>query len=62
MENEIRSSSYTLQEIQYAEDVEVFVNVLKAEEEAFVQWITELTNGQARVDCVDQQFVEFVIS
>ncbi|MGE7664302.1 YigZ family protein [Ureibacillus composti] len=62
VENEIRSSSYTLQEIQYAEDVEVFVNVLKAEEEAFVQWITELTNGQARVDCVDQQFVEFVIS
>jgi len=62
VENEIRSSSYTLQEIQYAEDVEVFVNVLKAEEEAFVQWITELTNGQARVDCVDQRFVEFVIS
>ncbi|MBM7607984.1 putative YigZ family protein [Lysinibacillus composti] len=62
VENEIRSSSYTLQEIQYAEDVEVFVNVLKAEEEAFVQWITELTNGQAKVDCVDQQFVEFVIS
>ena len=62
VENEIRSSPYTLQEIQYAEDVEVFVNVLKAEEEAFVQWMTELTNGQAKVDCVDQQFVEFVIS
>jgi len=62
VENEIRSSSYTLQEIQYAEDVEVFVNVLKAEEEAFVQWMTELTNGQAKVHCVDQQFVEFVIS
>ncbi|MDM5332421.1 YigZ family protein [Ureibacillus composti] len=62
VENEIRSSSYTLQEIQYAEDVEVFVNVLKAEEEAFVQWMTELTNGQAKVDCVDQLFVEFVIS
>lgn len=62
VENEIRSSSYTLQEIQYAEDVEVFVKVLKAEEETFVQWMTELTNGQAKVDCIDQQFVEFVIS
>ncbi|MFJ8234669.1 YigZ family protein [Ureibacillus sp. NPDC094379] len=62
VENEIRSSSYNLQEIQYAEDVEIFVSVLKTEEETFVQWITELTNGQAQVDCVDQQFVEFVIS
>lgn len=61
VENEIRGSHYTLHEIQYTEGVDVFVHVLKDEEEQFTNWITELTNGQATIECVDRIFVEFVI-
>jgi len=61
VENEIRNSSYTLNEIQYAESVEVLVDVLKDEEQNFTNWITELTNGQSIVTCIDKKFVEFVI-
>ncbi len=61
IENEVRNSHYTLSEIQYAEGVDVFVEVLKNEEETFISWITELTNGQSTISCVDKKFVEFVI-
>ncbi len=61
VENEIRNSSYTLNEIQYAEGVEVLVDVLKEEEENFTNWVTELTNGQSTISCIDKKFVEFVI-
>lgn len=60
VENEVRNSHYTLQEIQYADAVEVFVHVLKDEEATFIEWITELTNGQATIDCTDKEFVEFI--
>lgn len=61
VENEVRNSHYTLAEIQYAEGVDVFVEVLKDDEEAFVNWITELTNGQSTISCVDKKFVEFIV-
>lgn len=60
VENEVRNSHYTLKEIQYADAVEVFVHVLKDEEATFIEWITELTNGQATIDCIDKEFVEFI--
>ncbi|MCT6923345.1 YigZ family protein [Metasolibacillus sp.] len=60
VENEVRNSHYTLQEIQYADAVEVFVHVLKDEEATFIEWITELTNGQATIDCIDKGFIEFI--
>lgn len=61
VENEIRNSHYTLNEIQYAEAVEVIVDVLKVEEHQFTDFMTELTNGQATVSCIDKKFVEFVV-
>jgi len=61
VENEVRNSSYTLNEIQYAESVEVLVDVLKEEEQTFTNWMTELTNGQSTITCIDKKFVEFVI-
>lgn len=61
VENEVRNSNYTLNEIQYAESVEVLVDALKDDEETFINWMTELTNGQATVTCIDKKFVEFVI-
>ena len=62
VENEIRSSSYSLEEIRYLEGVEIIVSVLKEEEEQFRSWITELTNGQASITFEDAQFVEFIVN
>lgn len=62
VENEVRSSSYTLEEIRYLEGVEIIVSVLKEEEEQFRSWITELTNGQASITFEDAQFVEFIVN
>lgn len=60
VENEIRDSHYSLQSIDYAENVEIFVFVLKEDEEKFIEWMTELTNGQASTTRGDAQFIEFV--
>ena len=60
LENEIRSSDYTLHDIQYAENVEIYVHVLKENEQIFTEWITELTNGQALVTTEDSLFIEFL--
>lgn len=60
LENEIRGSVYTLRDIQYAENVEIYVHVLKEEEQTFTEWITELTNGQAVVTTEDSLFIEFL--
>lgn len=62
VENEIRSSSYSLEEIHYLEGVEIIVSVLKEEEEQFRSWITEMTNGQATITFEDAQFVEFIVN
>lgn len=60
VENEVRDSHYTLRDINYTEGVELFVFVLKEEEQQFIEWITELTNGQAATSRVDEQFIEFI--
>ncbi|TSI07339.1 YigZ family protein [Lysinibacillus sp. BW-2-10] len=61
VENEVRNSNYSLVEIQYAEGVDVLVEVLKDEEEAFTNWVTELTNGQSTITCIDKKFIEFIV-
>lgn len=60
IENEIRGSHYPLHDIQYAENVEIYVHVLKEEEQNFIDWITELTNGQAVITQEDALFIEFL--
>lgn len=60
IENEIRGSHYPLHDIQYAENVEIYVHVLKEEEQNFIDWITELTNGQALITQKDALFIEFL--
>ncbi|KQL55739.1 MULTISPECIES: YigZ family protein [Bacillaceae] len=47
IENEIRQSSYPLKEITYADSVTVHVFVQSDQINAYKDWITELTNGQA---------------
>jgi len=59
VENEVRSSSYPLQRIEYAESVEIYLYVPVAMEEPFIEWITEMTNGQAVIERNSQEFLEF---
>jgi putative IMPACT (imprinted ancient) family translation regulator len=59
VENEIRSSDYPLLRIDYAESVELFLYVPVPKEAIFVEWITELTNGQAKIERETQDFIEF---
>jgi len=59
VENEIRSSNYPLERIDYADSVELFLYVPVLKEATFVEWITELTNGQAKIERETQDFIEF---
>lgn len=60
VENEVRASNYILRDIQYTEGVDIFVLVLAAEQQNFVDWVTEITNGQALITKEDTQFIEFI--
>jgi uncharacterized YigZ family protein len=46
VENELRSSVYTLKDIHYLEKVELETFVEEGEKENFSAWMVELTNGQ----------------
>ena len=61
VENEIRSSEYPLDRIEYADLVELYIFVKVDKEEIFNGWITELTNGQAVLEHVGEEFLEFVM-
>ncbi|PZX08279.1 putative YigZ family protein [Psychrobacillus insolitus] len=59
VENEVRNSEYPLKEINYAELVEVFVYSEVENQTKFAEWITEITNGQAKIDIVEKEFLDF---
>ncbi|MEK3952706.1 YigZ family protein [Psychrobacillus sp. FSL K6-1464] len=61
VENEVRNSVYPLKEINYADLVEVMVFTKAYEEETFINWMAEMTNGQAKVELVEKEFLEFVM-
>ena len=61
VENEVRSSTYPLHRIDYAESVELFLYVPVSTEDNFVEWITEMTNGQAIIERQTQDFIDFDI-
>lgn len=61
VENEVRISPYPLQHIVYAESVELFLYVPVLKEDNFVEWITEMTNGQAIIERQTEDFIEFDI-
>lgn len=62
VENEVRNSVYPLKEINYADLVEVMVFTKADEEETFINWIAEMTNGQAKVELVEKEFLEFTVN
>ncbi len=61
VENEIRSSEYPLDRIEYADLVELYIYAPANNVENFITWITEITNGQAVFEHVGEEFLEFVI-
>lgn len=59
VENEIRNSIFQLKEIAYADLVEIYVYTKAEDEVKFLEWVTEITNGQAIIDTVEKVFLEF---
>ncbi|WP_045512382.1 YigZ family protein [Bacillus amyloliquefaciens] len=47
IENELRESVFLLKEIHYADRVEFETYVEEKDKEAFIKWMTELTNGKS---------------
>ncbi|SER65748.1 YigZ family protein [Psychrobacillus sp. OK032] len=62
VENEVRNSAYPLKEINYADSVEFFVYTIANEEITFTNWIIEMTNGQAKIEVVEKEFLEFDVN
>lgn len=58
LENELRSSVYTIKEIHYLENVEFEVFVEENQTENFIKWMTELTNGQGEISEGDLLYLE----
>ncbi|SFC23823.1 uncharacterized protein, YigZ family [Bacillus sp. OV322] len=46
VENELRSSSFPIKEIEYLDSVIFQTYVSTSEKQQFIEWMTELTNGQ----------------
>lgn len=59
VENEIRSSNYLLDEIEYLEKVQVRTLVENEMEESFTEWMTNITNGQATITLGQQLYKEY---
>jgi uncharacterized YigZ family protein len=49
IENELRSSLYTIKEIHYLDKVEIETYVEEGEKLGFIEWMVELTAGQAEI-------------
>ncbi|NUH85572.1 YigZ family protein [Bacillus firmus] len=58
VENELRSSIYTLKEIQYLDTVTVETFVEENQTGAFTDWMTELTNGTGEITSGDSLYLE----
>ncbi|MFB5195049.1 YigZ family protein [Neobacillus sp. KR4-4] len=58
IENELRSSIYILKNIQYQEKVEFEVFVEEEQQQTFIDWMTELTNGQAEMAKGEMTYLE----
>ena len=59
IENEARQSPYPFKEIAYADNVDLFMYVPTMEVNNFSSWMTELTHGQAVINSIDTEFLEF---
>ncbi|MDR0138794.1 YigZ family protein [Metabacillus idriensis] len=58
VENELRNSHYQLKEIHYLDNVEVETFVEEGQKDQFIEWMTELTNGQGEISESAQIYLE----
>ncbi|MDQ0177099.1 YigZ family protein [Bacillus chungangensis] len=58
IENELRASEYLLNDIHYLDKVEIEVYVTDHQKKPFIDWIIELTNGQAEIVEGDKLYLE----
>ncbi|MFB1082248.1 YigZ family protein [Jeotgalibacillus sp. JSM ZJ347] len=62
VENEVRSSKYPLKDIHYLDEVSVETYVKEDDVDAFTEWMTELTNGQAVIKQGDMVYREQIVT
>ncbi|MBA2874609.1 YigZ family protein [Thermaerobacillus caldiproteolyticus] len=62
VENELRSSIYTIKTIHYLENVEIEVFVEETDKSTFIDWMTELTNGRAEMSEGETVYLEIDIT
>jgi uncharacterized YigZ family protein len=58
VENELRSSVYTIKEIHYLENVELEIFVDETKKQTFIEWMMELTNGRAEIKEGKTEYLE----
>ena len=58
VENELRNSPYLLHDIFYEENVTFSVGIPIKNTDSFVQWITNITNGQLQMDKKEKIYIE----
>jgi uncharacterized YigZ family protein len=58
VENELRSSAYSIKDIHYEDKVEVETFVEDGETENFTAWMVEMTNGQGDITVGEQLYQE----
>ncbi len=58
VENELRQSPYLIKEISYLDQVEVQTYVVEDQTDAFTNWMTNLTNGQATIKTGELEYLE----
>ncbi|MFB3161117.1 YigZ family protein [Neobacillus sp. 179-J 1A1 HS] len=61
VEKELRESEYIIKEIHYLDIVEVEVYVIEDQVNVFVDWLTELTNGQADLKKGETDYLEVLL-
>ncbi|SES30344.1 YigZ family protein [Salipaludibacillus aurantiacus] len=58
VENAVRSSDYPLKHIEYLDQVKLEIYVAAGAEDAFEEWMTNLTNGKALIEQTGQEYLE----
>ncbi|USK69988.1 YigZ family protein [Peribacillus asahii] len=62
LENELRASIYTIKEIEYLDQVIIHIFAEEEKKQDYINWMTELTNGQAIIQEGDILYLEQKIS
>ncbi|KKK38797.1 hypothetical protein WQ57_07420 [Mesobacillus campisalis] len=62
VENELRSSVYSIKEIHYLDKVEIETFVEDGQTDHFTAWMVEMTNGQGEISAGEQLYQEEIYS